>query len=300
MLRIKNLNQGQKLGFGKAKVNFAGLTSTLRLDEKQSGPTPVVKKLDEDEYSKYLDGIDEKKKKFTVTKQGRRRVTPLERGWTSATMQGKRFGPPEDKSTDATYDNFDSILIETKMLSPMTSLFGRTRVLRLLMITGNGNGLLGYTLSKSRWGQGQGSYRRAINRAGNRVVFYDRYENRTVYHDFFSQFGNSRVFVQQKPYGFGVSAHRIIKAACELIGIKDLRVTVEGANNPVNILKAFLLGLLRQRTHQALANEKGLHLVEFRAEMGNFPLVVASPENGKVRTEDEIENDEILDFEMVS
>ena len=153
LLRIKNLNQGQKLGFGKAKVNFAGLTSTLRLDEKQSGPTPVVKKLDEDEYSKYLDGIDEKKKKFTVTKQGRRRVTPLERGWTSATMQGKRFGPPEDKSTDATYDNFDSILIETKMLSPMTSLFGRTRVLRLLMITGNGNGLLGYTLSKSRWGQ---------------------------------------------------------------------------------------------------------------------------------------------------
>ena len=44
-------------------------------------------------------------------------------------------------------------------------------------------------------------------------------------------------------------------------------------HNKINILKAFLIGLLRQRTHQELANEKRLHLVEMRAEMGNFPVV---------------------------
>ena len=44
-------------------------------------------------------------------------------------------------------------------------------------------------------------------------------------------------------------------------------------HNKLNILKAFLIGLLRQRTHQELANEKRLHLVEMRAEMGNFPVV---------------------------
>ena len=44
-------------------------------------------------------------------------------------------------------------------------------------------------------------------------------------------------------------------------------------HNKLNILKAFLIGLLRQRTHQELANEKKLHLVEMRAEMGNFPVV---------------------------
>ena len=41
-------------------------------------------------------------------------------------------------------------------------------------------------------------YRQAVNRAGKRVVFIDRYEDRTVYHDFFSQYGSSRLFVQQK------------------------------------------------------------------------------------------------------
>ena len=44
-------------------------------------------------------------------------------------------------------------------------------------------------------------------------------------------------------------------------------------SNKLNILKAFIIGLLRQRTHQELANEKKLHLVEFRSEMGNYPLV---------------------------
>jgi small subunit ribosomal protein S5 len=86
-----------------------------------------------------------------------------------------------------------------------------------------------------------------------------------------------------------------------LVGIKDIRVTIEGrTHNKLNILKAFLVGLLRQRTHQELANEKRLHLVEMRAEMGNFPVVVASPEDGVVRTEEEIGKDEILDFEAVS
>merc|ERR1712029_545102 len=75
---------------------------------------------------------------------------------------------------------------------------------------------------------------------------------------------------------------------------------IEGSHrNPLHTTKAFFLGLMRQRTHQELANEKGLHLVEFREENDFFPLVGASPENGKVRTEDELEPNEILDFEQI-
>ena len=49
-----------------------------------------------------------------------------------------------------------------------------------------------------------------------------------------------------------------------------------------------------------LANEKRLHLVELRDENDNFPRVVASPDNGRVRVKDEIGHDEILDFETIS
>ena len=68
-------------------------------------------------------------------------------------------------------------------------------------------------------------------------------------------------------------AHRAIRAICEMAGIKDLYAKVEGSLNMQHITKAFVLGLLRQRTHQALADEKRLHLVEMRAENGYFPQV---------------------------
>ena len=40
-----------------------------------------------------------------------------------------------------------------------------------------------------------------------------------------------------------------------------------------HITKAFMLGLLRQKTHQVLADEKKLHLVEMRSENDYFPKV---------------------------
>lgn len=49
-----------------------------------------------------------------------------------------------------------------------------------------------------------------------------------------------------------------------------------------------------QKTYKQLAEEKGLHLVEFRRENDFFPSVVASPT--KVRTDEEIDPDEPRDL----
>ena len=54
---------------------------------------------------------------------------------------------------------------------------------------------------------------------------------------------------------------------------------------------------LKLLTFQELADEKRLHLVEFREENDYFPLVVATPEH--VRTREELEPNEILDFEQI-
>lgn len=48
-----------------------------------------------------------------------------------------------------------------------------------------------------------------------------------------------------------------------------------------------------QETHQALADKKQLHVVEFQAQRGPFPVVVASPKDGAQtdpEPEDEIPN----------
>jgi len=298
LMRIKDLNRGQKLGFGQNRVIFPGLTTNIQKDQTTSAK---VEKMSKEDYEKYINEKTEAQSSLAFSKKGRRRQTVLERGWTSASPQGKKFGKPETNNPDGNFDDFDSVLVETRQLSKMSGVLGRVQTKRLVMITGNKDGLIGMATIAAGFSSGNQSYRQAVNRAGKRVVFIDRYEDRTVFHDFFSQYGSSRLFVQQKPFGYGVSAHRLIAAACELVGIKDIRVVIEGrTHNKINILKAFLVGLLRQRTHQELANEKRLHLVEMRAEMGNFPLVVASPEDGVVRTQAEIAKDEILDFEAVS
>jgi len=49
-----------------------------------------------------------------------------------------------------------------------------------------------------------------------------------------------------------------------------------------------------QKSHQQLADEKQLHLVELRAENEDYPVVVASP--SKVRKPHEVPSNEILDF----
>lgn len=68
----------------------------------------------------------------------------------------------------------------------------------------------------------------------------------TVFHDFFTQFGSTKIYVSQKPEGYGLVCHRAIKTICETIGIKNLHAKVEGSTNVNHICKAFFLGLLKQ------------------------------------------------------
>lgn len=67
-----------------------------------------------------------------------------------------------------------------------------------------------------------------------------------VYHDFFTQFGTTKIYVKKKNEGYGLICHRAIKTICQVVGIKDLYAKIEGPTNVQNITKAFFLGLLQQ------------------------------------------------------
>lgn len=296
LVRIKNLNIGQKLGFGPAQVAWPGLTHAALTSKGRTHIQP----LSANELELYQGDLQATRLRLSARRgMGGRKLSPLERGWSGSSPQGKIFGAPKSASPFLTFDDFKSVLIEYKALMRMSGRFGRERKISQLMMTGNGKGVAGFTVIQCPTGRGFKAFQNAINRAGLRLCVFDLYEERTVYHNFFTQFGNTRIFVRQKPAGFGVKAHRTIKSACDIIGIRDLEAEVEGACNYNHIIKAFFLGLLRQRSHQTLADEKQLHLVELRAENDFFPKVVASPSNGQVRTQAEIPPTEVLDFEVI-
>lgn len=133
------------------------------------------------------------------------------------------------------------------------------------MITGNGKGLAGFAIAKSR--DGFAALRKARNRAGQKLMYLQLFNEHAskfrrflvlksqncnndpsfaVYHDFFTQFGKTKIFVTKKPEGYGLVCHRAIKTMCEVIGIKDLYAKVEGSTNIQHLVKAFFIGLLQQ------------------------------------------------------
>lgn len=69
----------------------------------------------------------------------------------------------------------------------------------------------------------------------------------TVLHDFFTQFGSTKIFVEKKPEGYSLVCHRAIREICKAVGIKDIYAKVEGTTKNVqHVTKAFLVGLLNQ------------------------------------------------------
>lgn len=206
-------------------------------------------------------------------------------------MHGRSVGPPDPIGTD-TFEGFDTKILEMKNVTHMDGNYGRKKRYSVVAFTGNKNGLAGFAAAKNP--DGRAAIKRAKNRAGQKLLFIERYNDHTVLHDFFCAFGQTKIYVYRKPEGFGLVCHRAIRTMCEVIGIKDLYAKIEGSTNLQHIVKAFMLGLLRQKPYELMAEDKQLFVVEQREENQNIPIVLATPT--ECRRPSEIPTHENLDF----
>ncbi|KAA0201885.1 hypothetical protein HAZT_HAZT000259, partial [Hyalella azteca] len=285
----KDLNRGQVIGVGAVNMVWPGLNAPIIrgqevVQQQMLGPDP-------DRHRKLLEIRD---------KMGRvrfRKVNPLERGWTGTKMGGKKIGPPDPVGND-TFEGFESVVLEYKVVSHMRGDGGKFRRVSVLSVTGDGMGLAGFALARAP--APNTALSMSKNRAGQRLIKIPLYNNHTILHDFHSQSGITEVFVRKMPEGHGLVCHRALKAACEIIGIKDLHVYIKGPKNVREVVKAFFLGLMKQKSYQQLAEEKGLHVVELRKEQFNYPKVLASPVHAPLRTLSDIPPNENLDFSTVT
>jgi len=100
LMREKNLNRGQQLGFGQARMVWPGLTTHSADKDRQR---QQISRMSPDDYKKYEEGVEFVRSKMSHKKGLRRRQTPLERGWTSASPQGKKYGPPSSDDPSGDY-----------------------------------------------------------------------------------------------------------------------------------------------------------------------------------------------------
>ncbi|KAI5633051.1 mitochondrial ribosomal protein S5 [Phthorimaea operculella] len=282
-IRIRDLNRGQMIGVGRVNMLWPGLSAPVirgrELLKQQRLPD------DPERMEKLI------KLRDSMTKFRRLKLSPIERGWSGSRIPGRSIGAPDPIGEDE-FTGFDTKVLQLRSLLIMKGSLGRTRNFQAMVVTGNGQGLAGFGLGTAK--EAPAALRKAKNRAGQKLMHFDIYNGHTIFHDFYTAFGKTKIFVAKKNEGYGLVCHRAIREICQAIGIKDIYAKLEGSNNLQHIVKAFFIGLLQQRTHQQLAEEKQLHLVEYRAENNYYPLVVASP--SAVRTKEQIPKDETTDF----
>lgn len=283
---VKDFNRGQEIGVGRRKIILAGLNAPVT----QANRVTQINDVGPDE--SFQKNIQEVRK--TLDKFRKFRENPIDRGWSGRKAHGRAAGQPDDLN-ETPFDGFHSTVLMLRPLLSMSGVLGRTRRMHALVVTGNGDGLAGFSTAIGT--EGRSVVRHARNMASQQLVRIERWQNHTVMHDFFSRYYDTTVFVQRKPRGYGIKAHRIVKAICQAFGITDLYAKVEGSTaNQINLTKAFFLGLMNQKRYEDMAEEKQLHLVEMMPQNFYFPTVLASPKS-RVRDDEEIKaRDENLDF----
>jgi ribosomal protein S5 len=303
----KNLNKNQNFGRGRLQTEIPGISVPIirrpanvllpgRVDDSQIVTSIRVTATNRDFEQNYVDQLANQKG-VGALKRERGRLPPLDRGFSGVGVMGRYLGPPEPEG-GRTFEGFECVCVDIKKVSHATGAEARNMRTSVLVLCGNFDGLVGWTVNKHpNLHQALNSARSAV---GRKLEFIERRENRTIYQAFWAEMGHSRLYARPAPPGAGLNCHRALIVLCQLLGIKDIYVRTEGStSNKLNIVKAFMTGLRNQETFQQLAERKRLHVVEFDPTRGYLPKVIASPKESPVRTEAQIGPNEVMDVDEV-
>ncbi len=111
-----------------------------------------------------------------------------------------------------------------------------------LAVVGDKKGRVGVELGKAK--EVPDAIRKAIDRAQRHLVRIPMVDNRTLPHAVIGRFGAARVVMRPASPGTGVIAGGSVRAVMESAGIHDVLTKVIGTNNPHNVVRATLQGLM--------------------------------------------------------
>ena len=132
---------------------------------------------------------------------------------------------------------------------------GRRFAFSALVVVGNHAGLVGIGYAKAK--QVPDAIKKATEAAKNNLSKIPLREGRTLHHDVISKDGAGKVLLRSAPSGTGIIAGGPIRAACEVVGIKDVVAKSLGSSNPINVLRACIKGLKSQSSPKSIAKARG-------------------------------------------
>ena len=131
---------------------------------------------------------------------------------------------------------------------------GRQFTFTALTVVGDGDGKVGFGYGKAR--EVPVAIQKSMEYARKGMLSVDL-NNGTLWHPVKAGHGAARVFMQPASEGTGVIAGGAMRAVLEAVGVKNVLAKAVGSRNPINLVRATLVGLEAMQSPTRIAAKRG-------------------------------------------